>query len=461
MAIAPIFISHRTAYGAVARALKQVIETSSGGKIKVFISEEIPGGNDWRPSIEKHLREGQSLFLIYGAPYEDWSWCFYEAGYFSAVNPQPSDRKIYCLIRPDITKPSPLNHLEMLTGNEQLIKQLKDIFERNDIEFDEEKLRERAGRLEQGLFGQIREFEGYPRIYFTASDAEFAKGEISANAAFTGDDNVLGDLFTIQAPSVSWCKIQKLANSDAGKQNFTYKWLEETAQIILAAREHQFIAPQSVLIGRGGRRYRTILHRARTQGDGIYCCEFLAIEEVGGPLIGLPKRQLSLLTGIRMGYRFRSEVILKYPNDFDTLSPEERQLRIQQIPRTIEDLTVESTTRGNITTDDFLAAFEDAESERLGKLLDYWPTLTRELYKSLGLAADGKTVIGPGLTGPDVERYRTAFNAMRLLNTEFLSRCCARVSQMMKRSEQELSDNAKALEGAVKALANPDLKSAA
>ncbi|HEY7844192.1 MAG TPA: hypothetical protein VID30_11005, partial [Bradyrhizobium sp.] len=86
MAIAPIFISHRTAYGSVARALKRVIETSSGGAIKVFISEEIPSGNDWRPSIEKHLREGQSLFLIYGAPYEDWSWCFYEAGYFSAVN---------------------------------------------------------------------------------------------------------------------------------------------------------------------------------------------------------------------------------------------------------------------------------------------------------------------------------------------------------------------------------------
>ena len=54
-----------------------------------------------------------------------------------------------------------------------------------------------------------------------------------------------------------------------------------------------------------------------------------------------------------------------------------------------------------------------------------------------------------------------AFNAMRLLNIEFLSRCSARVSQMMKRSEQELSDNAKALEDAVRALANPDLKSAA
>jgi TIR domain-containing protein len=461
MAPAPVFISHRSEYGRVARALKQVIETASHGQIDVFISEDIPRGNEWRPAVEKHLRDGQSLFLIYGAPYEDWSWCFYEAGYFAAVNPPPSDRQIYCLIRPDISPPGPLSHLQMVTSKDQLIKELIQIFQKNAIEFDAVELRGLAGKLEQGLFGEIRQFNGYPRVHFVASDAEFAKGEIPATAVFAGDDNVLGDLFTIQAPSVPWGRIYRLAHSDTGKQNFIYKWLDETAQIILAARENQSIAPQTVLIGRGGRRYRTLLNCARIQGDGTYCCEFLAIEEVGGPLTGLPIRQLSLLTGIRMGYRFRSEVIQKFPNDFDVLPPEERQRRIEQIPRTLEDLTVESRTRGNITPEDFLAAFDEAESERLSKLLDCWPLLTRELYKSLGLAPDGKTVVGPGLIGPDVERYRTAFNAMRLLNIEFLSRCCARVSQMMKRSEQELSENAKALEDAVRALADPDLKSAA
>jgi TIR domain len=461
MAPAPVFISHRSEYGRIAHALKQVIETASRGQIDVFISEDIPRGNEWRPSIEKHLRDGQSLFLIYGAPYEDWSWCFYEAGYFAAVNPQPSDRQIYCVIRPNVAAPSPLSHLQMVTSKEQLIKELIDIFQRNAIDFDAVQLRGLAGKLEQSLFGEIRQFDGYASVHFAASDADFAKGEIPTTAEFTGDDNVLGDLFNIQAPSVRWDRIQKLAYSDAGKQSFIYKWLEETAQIILAARDNHFIAPQTVLIGRGGRRYRTLLHCARIQGDGTYCCEFLAIEEVGGPLTGLPSHQLALLTGIRMGYRFRSEVIQKFSNDFDTLSAEDRQRRIQQIPRTIEDLTVESTTRGNIGRDELLAAFEDPESERMSRLLDYWPILEREMYRSLGLAADGKTVLGPGLTGPDVERYRTAFNAMRLLNIEFLSRCCARVSQIMKRSEQELSDNAKALEAAVRALANPDLKSAA
>jgi TIR domain len=461
MAPAPVFISHRSEYGRVARALKHVFETASQGQIDVFISEDIPRGNEWRPAVEKHLRDGQSLFLIYGASYEDWSWCFYEAGYFAAINPPPSNRQIYCLIRPDVSPPGPLNHLQMVSSMDQLIKEIIDIFQRNAIEFNAVDLRGMVGKLEQDLFGEIRQFDGYPRVHFVASHGEFAKGEIPAAAVFTGEDNVLGDLFTIRAASVPWSKIHNLAYSDAGKHNFTYKWLEETAEIILAARENQFMAPQAVLIGRGGRRYRTLLYRARIQGNGTYCCEFLAIEEVGGPLTGLPIRQLSLLTGIRMGYRFKSEVIQKFSNDFDMLSSEERQRRIEQIPRTIEDLTVESRTRGNISSEDFLAAFDEGESERLSKLLDYWPLLTRELYKSLGLTPDGKTVVGPGLTGPDVERYRTAFNAMRLLNIEYLSRCCARVSEIMKRSEQELSQNARALGAAVKALADPDLKSAA
>src|SRR5262249_16037710 len=106
-----------------------------------------------------------------------------------------------------------------------------------------------------------------------------------------------------------------------------------------------------------------------------------------------------------------------------------------------------------------LEAFDESEGERLSKLLGYWPNLMRELYKSLGLAADGKTVVEPGLTGPDVERYRITFNAMRLLNDELLTRCCARLAQMMKRSEQELSNIANELEGAVRALRGDKIRS--
>ena len=52
--------------------------------------------------------------------------------------------------------------------------------------------------------------------------------------------------------------------------------------MILASRGNRVMTPQTVLV-RGGQRARFLLYVARTQGDGVYCCEFLVIDEVGGP----------------------------------------------------------------------------------------------------------------------------------------------------------------------------------
>ena len=70
-----IFISHRAEYGNLVRDLKRAIETTSRGNIKVFISEDLPGAEKWRTAIKSELERAESLFLIYGAAYEDWSWC--------------------------------------------------------------------------------------------------------------------------------------------------------------------------------------------------------------------------------------------------------------------------------------------------------------------------------------------------------------------------------------------------
>ena len=102
-------------------------------------------------------------------------------------------------------------------------------------------------------------------------------------------------------------------------------------------------------------------------------------------------------------------------------------------------------TRGNVSPDDFLAAFEEDESERMRQLLGYWPLLKRELYRSLGRAENGKVIPVPGPIGLDVDRYRTAFEGLRLVNLEFLSRCAVRLSQTTKRNDQELAANAQKL----------------
>src|SRR5215813_1861333 len=188
MTTAPVFISHRSEYARIARALKKTIEVTSQGQLDVFISEDIPRGNDWREAIEAHLNAAQSLFLIYGAPYEDWSWCFYETGYFAAAKGNVTGRQIYCLTRPDMAAPGPLAHLQMVTGTHDLTKELMELYERNNIDFDATELRADVSKLEKGLFGALRQFDGYPRLKLTAQEADFTgKREMPASAMFAGD----------------------------------------------------------------------------------------------------------------------------------------------------------------------------------------------------------------------------------------------------------------------------------
>src|SRR5262249_30701038 len=279
------------------------------GQLDVFISEDIPRGNDWREAIEAHLNAAQSLFLIYGAPYEDWSWYFYETGYFAAAKGNVTGRQIYCLKRHDMAAPGPLDHLQMVTGTHDLTKELMELYERNNIDFDATELRADVSKLEKGLFGALRQFDGYPRLKLTAQEADFTgKREMPASAMFAGDRSVLGDLFSIGSEAVAWADVVA-RHLEAGRPNFMSKGADQTARTARAARESRFETAQTVLFGRAGRRYRTLLAGARTQGDGTYCCEFLVIDEVGGPATGLTSQQLSLFSGIRMGYRFRSDVI--------------------------------------------------------------------------------------------------------------------------------------------------------
>ena len=461
-----IFISHRAQYAGLVKELKKAIETTSRGQIVVFISEELRGADDWREAIKSQLANAQSLFLVYGAPYEDWSWCFYEAGYFAGIDAgQTQPRRIYCISRPNVPAPGPLSELQMVTDIDGLLNDLIEIFDQNKVTYNPVQLRQTICEAGRGLFRQLEEFSGYSRVYFVANDSDFgAAADLPAGAMLKGDKAVLTQLFGIGKDAVSWDEVANVASSDRTPQEqmFFCKWIEETKGIILAARKQSFKPPQTVLIARAGLRVRFLLYQARIQGDGSYCCEFLVVDEVGGPVLGSKPRMLALLTSVRLGFRFRYELIKHFENEPDRLSDADRRARIIEIPRIIDNLTTESVSRGNITPEDLQAAFDNEDdADRIGKLVSYWPFLQGQLYSSLGLSADGKPVSEQGLIGPNLQTYRLAFESLQLLNLEFLSICCARISRMMLRTPEELKKNAEVLESNVRALSGLLTRSAA
>jgi hypothetical protein len=454
-----IFISHRSEYANLVRGLKEAIQQTSKRRIEVFVSEDIPPGDRWRKRIEDCLSDSQNLFLLYGAPYEDWTWCFYEAGYFSALIDKDKDRDqrhIYCIARPNSQAPGPLSDLQLVTNKDQLIERILDIYAQNNIEFDAKKAKQTLEESTQGLFGQLAEYTNYPWITFTADNSAFTgiKG-IPNSASLSADGTVLNNLFGIAKPSITWATMIQATLSPlrSGQEKlFAQKWLDETSDAILAARDGRFVPTQTVLVGPGGRRFRFLLLKARIQGDGVYCCEFLAVNDVGGPTLGLPDQLLSLLTSIRMSFRFRYEFIQQFGGDPAYLSDDDRRRRIDEIPRIIGNLTTESEVRGNVNLPNFLNAFESDEQTRLEEILNYWPLVQGQLYRSLGLNTDGILVDSNGLTGDNIELFRKAFKAARLLNREFLARCCNCVSRKMTMTDDELKKNEVELSSAIEEL---------
>jgi TIR domain-containing protein len=458
-----IFISHRAEYATLVRRLQKAIETTSGGQIKVVISEDLPGGEAWRPAIKAYLDDAESLFLVYGAPYEDWSWCFYEVGYFAGLGAAQT-RRIYCIARPDVDAPGPLSDLQLVTDQKSLNLALMDIYKRNDVDYDPGELRQTTSEAAKGLFGKLEEFRSYPRLYFTANDTDFGThADLPASAAFKGDTTLLTQLFGIGKKAVPWSEIIEAAGKDRSQQELDFfgKWAAETKQIILAARDNRVLEPQTVLV-RGSQRVRFLLNVARKQGDGLFSCEFLILNEVGGPALGLPPQQLALMTSIRLGFRFRYEFIRRFAGNPASLSDDERLNYIRDIPRIINGMTTEAETRGNITLEDLQGAFEDEdEADRIGTVVGYWPMLKDNLYQSLGVAPDGKVISDQGLKGPNADRFRLAFDALKLVNIEFVSRCCARLAQRTIKNGEELKKNADALEAAVRRLSLSQVRPAA
>jgi hypothetical protein len=449
-----IFISHRSEYAGLVKELKRAIETTSGGQIRVFISEELRGSENWREVVKSRLADAESLFLVYGAPYEDWSWCFYEAGFFAGIDAgRERPRRIYCISRPNVAPPGPLNDLQMVSDVKGLIKDLVDIYTENKVEYDTVHLRQTMSEVGKHLFSRLEEFTSYPQVHLLVEDKEFgAAADIPPCALLKGDKVLLTQLFGIGRDAIRWDEIAAVANDDRSPQEriFYSKWVEETKRIILAARQNRFKAPQTVLIARN-MRVRFLPYLARIQGDGSFCCEFLVIDEVGGPALGLSRQLLALLTSLRLAFRFRYELIRRFANDPE--SEADRRVRIQEIPQIIDNLTRESESRGNITLEDLQDAFDNEdEAERIGKLVGYWPFLQKQLYGSLGVSLEGTLVSDQGLIGANLQRYRVAFDALRLLNLEFLSLCSARVSRMMLRTPEESKKNFEGLENNVRAL---------
>src|SRR5206468_3084229 len=97
-----IFASHSHEYQELARDFKRSLESiQSRVPLKVFVSEEMPGGAKWRSLVRSELRVASVFVLLYPHSGMRIDWCSYELGVFQ----QDKDRPVVCIRNTDIATP--------------------------------------------------------------------------------------------------------------------------------------------------------------------------------------------------------------------------------------------------------------------------------------------------------------------------------------------------------------------
>lgn len=117
-----IFISKKETDWESARRIKKYLEQVGGDRLKIFISQDILAGEDWRKSIESQLAKSDGLILLFGEPTNDWDWCLYEVGLFTSIRSERSTKSI-CLYSPKTKLPTQLDHMQHVSAtNEKMEK---------------------------------------------------------------------------------------------------------------------------------------------------------------------------------------------------------------------------------------------------------------------------------------------------------------------------------------------------
>lgn len=94
--IVNIFLSHKIEDKSMATRLKELLERYTGGRLKVYISEEIVKGTDWLDWIREKLGSSHLLLLLFTGHNKDWNWPVYEAGFFTGLT-RTEKRRVICV----------------------------------------------------------------------------------------------------------------------------------------------------------------------------------------------------------------------------------------------------------------------------------------------------------------------------------------------------------------------------
>lgn len=385
-----VFISHKIKEQKIARSLADQLKPFGGGRLKIFVSEDIPAGEQWEEEVYEALQASDYLILLYTDPGAGWDWCLYETGFFMGCRGKEG-KKLVCLHHPDSPPPSPLKAWQSVeTSTDQVQKLISEILDFNtDLTRNTELLSEIAGKI-------ARSFDKKPeRQIFTKSidlilsDDQIrdlcTKRVLPSEVKVRGKEQSLS-LFGLRPKSgAGWIwgevlpKISRFADES---------WTESLEDVMAAAASCEGICPGlPVFISPWDEKaYRPVLSALENSG-GVHTfkLDFVEVRDEDDPgtdgTMRLIANLMKLSKRVRFGLieLFRSEVRDLRARGADN---EEIDTVLGRLRSAILKLSAEAKMFKIFVPENVTSAFSDPKDrEEVKRIIQEWVVYRDELFK--------------------------------------------------------------------------------
>jgi hypothetical protein len=413
-----LFISHKGEDAKIAEDVADAIQTLSANVLKCFLSEKIKHGQNWLEELHGFLKASKYLILIYTDPNEDWSWCMYEAGYFSASRSlQPSkDRQIFCLHHPELDPPSPLAHLQAIKVTSERVRQfISGLVDDIGIKAAPDQQENAVGKITACFANRDRKPFTSHRLTLIVPD----KDKISPlrdlaealpdGSGFRGAHESLMAIFQRSDGSnrLSWKLAvdtsRRVAEIGDSFERFDIKWLAEVVDVMYRVSEY-FAPPQRpirglVFTGANGTVYSPVIYEVSEHRTGVLSCELVFLPWDGNQYPKAPEHIRQLMIATRVAVRFRQEFLEEF-KDLGAIARLQNSLGRREgrnfrarVWRAFYEVMTESTHRG-LTIMSLNGAFNDRERDKLRAMSIQSAEARTELVDILGGREDlGSSVV--------------------------------------------------------------------
>jgi len=325
-----VFVSHKSSN---AKLANDIIETLRSGTkdVEFFLSEKIPPGENWRTDIVRQLKSADCMLLLYLDPDQDWGWCLYEAGLFSAHKSRDGERPLFCIQYPGAQPPDPLSDIQSTSATLDSMKTFLEAFYLTTKQTNPEtwansdvvasrlvSLLENAKPKKYDTTNLRPSVLLYP-AWAVAGQPDWRPLKVPNNLPLERSEVVIENqksvfLLGFNADPKKMNVVDFLTRLDTEGSEVKRPWMEkflESVQSTLEGRmtEQHVVYFRSVM----GNILRPIIESVKTSDDGSECvCRVVFVDAFAPPSPSNPSRMQLLANGLRLAVRTRLEVLDKY-----------------------------------------------------------------------------------------------------------------------------------------------------